>query len=83
MSRHCFKCGASTEVGTPLAVGPNVPLHPAAGDPAFCSECGAVTIYTGLGFEIRLPLGEEARALNADPQIRAAQAFLRQRRGRR
>jgi hypothetical protein len=85
MSRHCFSCGASAEATTPL--GGQARPAPAAGDISLCFECGAVALFTGRGSEIRLPLGEESRSLNADPQVRAAQAriraFQQQKRGRR
>ncbi len=72
MERWCPHCGRINDSHD----GPHPADKPVSGDVSLCWGCGGLGIFTDGG--IRMPTQQEQAELEADSQVRAAQAAIRE-----
>lgn len=74
---RCWSCGSGNDAA--VGIGETDPGEPSEGAVSVCAYCGAVSVFTGSGLDLRKPAAWELADMLQDPTIRAAVNAVRHR----
>jgi hypothetical protein len=75
-SMECPHCGKVNDAVTCVT---EPGATPDEGDISLCATCAESGVFTGNGYEVRLPTAEETAKISVDGRVITAQATLRAR----